>query len=55
MITYKCTKKDCPNKDVEYNFLGSNETAECGGCKTILKGTDLREDPEFPPSIFDLT
>lgn len=47
MITYKCTKKDCPNKDVKYNSLGDTATAECGGCKTILIGTDLREDPEI--------
>lgn len=51
MITYKCTKKDCPNKDVEYNFFGNSETAECGGCKSVLVGTNLREDPETQPPL----
>lgn len=48
MITFKCTNKNCINVDVFYNFLGDSATAECGGCKTILIGTDLRPDPEMP-------
>lgn len=55
MITFKCTKKDCPNKDIEYNFLGNPETAECGGCKTVLNGTDLRDDPELTPEFITET
>lgn len=45
MVTFKCTVKDCANKDVEYNFFGEPETAECGGCKKELKATDKRPDP----------
>lgn len=51
MITYTCNEKDCPNKDVEYNFLGNSATAECGGCKAILVGTDLRPDPELTAEV----
>ena len=45
MITFKCTAKDCPNKDVEYNFLGEDEFAQCGGCQTTLASKDKRPDP----------
>jgi hypothetical protein len=45
MITFKCTKASCENKDIEYFFLGEEETAECGGCHTLLKGKDKRPDP----------
>jgi hypothetical protein len=51
MITFKCTKKDCRNKDIEYNFFGDDNKAECGGCKSILTGTDLRQDPVIDYSI----
>jgi hypothetical protein len=46
MVTLKCTKDECVNKDIEFNFLGNPELAECGGCKEILIATDLRDDPE---------
>jgi hypothetical protein len=46
MITFKCTKTECPNANIDYNFLGNPETAECGGCKTTLVGFDERTDPE---------
>lgn len=52
MVTFKCIADDCVNKDIEYNFIGNPETAECGGCKTILEAYDLREDPELPQSTF---
>jgi hypothetical protein len=52
MVTFKCTDKNCVNKEVEYNFLGNPETAMCGGCKTTLLATDLRPDPEiFEPVL----
>jgi hypothetical protein len=54
MITYECIAKDCANKGVKYNFFGSDETAECGGCQTILTGTDLRDDPEFPEFVYPI-
>jgi hypothetical protein len=45
MITFKCTKKDCVNENLDYNFFGNPETAECGGCKSILDPKDFRDDP----------
>jgi hypothetical protein len=45
MVTFKCTGKDCVNKDVDYNFLGDLKTAQCGGCGSQLKATDKRPDP----------
>jgi len=48
MITFTCHKDECANKEVEYNFLGNPSTAECGGCKSILTGTNERPDPELP-------
>jgi hypothetical protein len=48
MVTFKCTQDDCVNKDIDYNFLGNEEFAECGGCKAILEAKDLREDPQLP-------
>ena len=48
MITFTCNKENCPNKNVEYNTLGNPSTAECGGCKTTLVGTNERPDPEYP-------
>jgi hypothetical protein len=46
MITFTCNEKDCPNQAIDYNFLGNDKTAECGGCKTMLIGTNERPDPE---------
>jgi hypothetical protein len=46
MITFLCNEVGCANEGVTYNFLGDPETAVCGGCKAILIGTDLRDDPE---------
>jgi hypothetical protein len=51
MITFTCNKENCPNKEIEYNFLGNPVTAECGGCKTVLTGTNERPDPEQPELI----
>jgi hypothetical protein len=37
MSVFICTVKDCPNKNVSYDFGDeSPESAQCGGCKTIL-------------------
>jgi len=47
MVTFKCTVNHCANKDVEYNFLGSPQTAMCGGCKQTLVASDLRDDPQL--------
>ena len=46
MVTFKCIQDDCVSKDVEFNFLGNPELAQCGGCKETLIATDLRDDPE---------
>lgn len=46
MITFKCLKDDCNNKDIEYNFITDHEYAMCGGCKARLTGYDLRPNPE---------
>jgi hypothetical protein len=54
MITFTCNEKDCPNKEVEYHSLGNPETAECGGCKSVLTGTNERPDPELPEPNPDL-
>lgn len=55
MVTFKCVVDDCANKDVEYNFLGNLETAMCGGCKTTLVATDLRDDPEQTESVWPIS
>jgi hypothetical protein len=46
MISFICNQKDCPNEAVEYNFLGNPLTAECGGCKSLLTGTNEQPDPQ---------
>jgi hypothetical protein len=46
MVTFKCIEQECVNKDIDYNFVGNVEVAECGGCKAILQAKDLRHDPE---------
>jgi hypothetical protein len=48
MVTFTCNVKECANENVEYNYLGNPEFAECGGCKAILEAKDLREDPQLP-------
>jgi hypothetical protein len=48
MITFTCNEKDCKNSGIDYNFFGNNATAECGGCKSVLIGTNERPDPEIP-------
>jgi hypothetical protein len=48
MISFICTKENCPNKDLENNFLGNSATAICGGCSTVLVGTNERPDPKLP-------
>jgi len=37
MSIFICTKSDCVNKDIVYNFGDDAPAfAECGGCKTKL-------------------
>jgi hypothetical protein len=48
MITFTCNEANCPNKEIDYNFFGNDNTAECGGCKAVLIGTNERPDPELP-------
>jgi hypothetical protein len=48
MVTFKCTKTKCSQKDLEIHFSGNPETAECGGCGAILEAKNLRDDlPEI--------
>lgn len=49
MVTFTCNEKGCANDKVVYNFLGNPETAECGGCCSILVAQDLRDDPPHKP------
>jgi hypothetical protein len=51
MIEFVCSKNDCSNKDVVYKFLGFDATAECGGCKEILTGTNETPDPEIQVQV----
>ena len=46
MVTLKCIQDECVSKDIEFNFLGNPELAECGGCNEVLIATDFRDDPE---------
>jgi hypothetical protein len=46
MVTFTCTVKDCANENIDYNFLGNPDVAECGSCKAVLEPKDLRDDPE---------
>ena len=46
MVTFKCTKTQCSQKDLEIYFSGNPETAECGGCGVTLESFDLRDDLE---------
>ena len=55
MISFTCNEKTCPNAEIEYNFFGTPQTAECGGCKSVLIGTNERPDPELPETNFGLT
>jgi hypothetical protein len=55
MLTFTCTVKGCANENIDYNFLGNFDFAECGGCKEKLVGTDLRPDPELPENNYGLT
>jgi hypothetical protein len=48
MISFTCTKENCPNKDIENNFLGNPPTAICGGCSETITSTNERPDPELP-------
>jgi hypothetical protein len=48
MVTFTCKVIECANQDIDYNFEGFPETAECGGCKATLVATDSRPDPESP-------
>jgi hypothetical protein len=55
MVTFKCEATDCPQKDIQIYFIGDIAEAECGGCQVVLESFDLRDDPELPANIFDLT
>ena len=46
MVTFKCTVKDCPSKDLEIDFAGDLKEAECGGCGKTIKSSNFRPDPE---------
>jgi hypothetical protein len=54
MIDFICNEKNCPNEGIQYNFLGNPKTADCGGCKNVLIGTNERPDPEPIPVFLDL-
>jgi hypothetical protein len=45
MVTFTCVIENCANENVDYNFSGTPEWAECGGCQAILEPKDLRDDP----------
>jgi hypothetical protein len=45
MIDFQCNKEDCVNSGIKYQSLGNSSWAECGGCKSILTGTNERPDP----------
>lgn len=51
MVTFQCKNKECSQKDIKIDFMGSITEAECGGCSLILKSFDLRDDPEIIISI----
>ena len=46
MVTFECVNKDCENNKVKFDFIGKEEFAECGQCKTMLKAKNYREQPE---------
>jgi hypothetical protein len=54
MIDFQCTKEECPNFGISYQCFGSSSWAECGGCKSILEGTNERPDPIVPEITTDL-
>lgn len=49
MVKFICDNSECLNFEIESNFLGFPETAECGGCGTILAASpsDLPEPEQF--------
>jgi len=48
MIDFTCTNDSCKSKGIENTFLGNPKEAVCGGCSSILVGTNERPDPEIP-------
>ena len=55
MVTFKCEAIDCPQKNIEINFMGDISQAQCGGCQEVLTSFNLQDDPELPATIFDAT
>ena len=47
MVTFECENKECANYKTKFDFIGKEEFAECGQCKTILKSKNFRKDPEI--------
>jgi hypothetical protein len=45
MMTFTCKVKNCVQKNVDYDFMGSPEFVECGNCGTQILGENLRPDP----------
>jgi hypothetical protein len=55
-MTFTCKTKECVQKDVDYDFVGSPDFVECGNCGTQILGENLRPDPVFPDeSIVETT
>jgi hypothetical protein len=48
MIDFTCTTESCKNQGIVNAFLGNPKEALCGGCSSILIGTNERPDPEIP-------
>jgi hypothetical protein len=46
MVKFICTETECPNKDIEYNFVDGYETAQCGGCQTILDAQPSEQEEQ---------
>lgn len=51
MIEFTCTNKSCPSNEILNTFLGNPKEALCGGCSSILIGTNERPDPKIEPEL----
>jgi len=48
MVKFICNEQDCPNAGIEYFFVNGYDTAECGGCKTMLEPQEtIMKEPEI--------
>jgi hypothetical protein len=51
MIDFTCMNDSCSSKEIKNTFLGNPKEAVCGGCGSVLVGSNEQADPKIEPEL----